>query len=424
MIGLQGREVGAAAAVASPGHGLRAWPRYRPGSVEIGGGGPRLLLSMGAGMAMFAAVFSIPLVQRATGLRAAHAALILGAYYAAMVVNDYVLHPAALRSRAGFNTQLAVLFFYNELFNLLLVVVPNRPWSPLWMSLALWAFKTGAWQEIDASLFALACHGIGPLLTIPVFLWRGAPLAESIAAPVLTSLVCASAYAMLSAMSASWRAVRQAQREEIDRYRERAATLERERVARDLHDSLGSTLALTTSYARVMRRHAEDPDAIRRIADVVEEMGREGLDALRGLLDALSPDDTTVDAVVRTAERLAERCEAAHQVRVDLEALGDRTRPLSGDLHVAVARVIQEALRNAIRHGGAGHVGLTIDARAEAFALRIEDDGAGVVASESTREGRGLSNMRHRATERGGRFAITPRAGGGTVVTWEVPWRG
>ncbi|MBK6530869.1 MAG: sensor histidine kinase [Deltaproteobacteria bacterium] len=402
-------------------HRWRLWPRYQPGSVEIGGGGPRLLLNMGGALALCAAVLSLPPVHRATGLSPARVVMVLGAYFLAMVFNDLVMHPAALRSRRGFDAQIATLFLYNEFFCLLVVVLPNQPWSPLWLAPALWAFKTGSWQEIDSSLFGLACHLLGPLLTIPVFVSRGVPLAHAVVGPLLASVVCGLAYAMLGATSAAWRDVRDAQKAELERHRARAEFHERERVARDLHDSVGSTLALTASYATIIRRYADDPDAMRKIAATLEEMGREGLADLRAILDALAPDDATVDALPRTIEHIAEQCEIGADVRVEVRVTGDRSRRLSGSQHLAVARVAQEALRNAIQHGGARRISCELDADA-AGALTVLDDGAGLDASRDVGGGRGVASMRRRAEELGGRFELASGDHGGVRVRWSVPW--
>lgn len=398
---------------------LRWWPGYRPDSVEIGGGGPRLLLAMGAGIAALAALLSLPFVREATGLSAAQAWAILGGYYAAMVCNDLVLHPMARRARWGFDLQIALLFAYNHLFPTLLVVVPNRPWSPLWMALALWSFQTASWQEIEGSVFALACHALAPLLTIPVFIARGAPVAQSVAAPVLTSAVCALAYLMLTQTQATWRAVREAQRAEIERYRERAAALERDRVARDLHDAVGSTLALTASYAGLVRRNADDPEATRRVAATLEEMGREGVVELRGLLDALSPEERTVAGLAQTAQRLADRCEGAWGMEVEVEVRGDRARSVRAMVHLAAARVLQESLHNAARHGRARRVAVTVDA-GDALTLTVLDDGEGL--GPAREGGRGLASMRRRAEELGGNFSLAPRPEGGMALRWTVPW--
>ena len=88
----------------------------------------------------------------------------------------------------------------------------------------------------------------------------------------------------------------------------------------------------------------------------------QGLADLRAILDGLTPEDSTVEALPHTIERLAGRCEAGGEVRVDVRVSGDRSRRLSGSQHLAAARVAQEALRNAIRHGGARHVTYEVDA--------------------------------------------------------------
>jgi signal transduction histidine kinase len=82
---------------------------------------------------------------------------------------------------------------------------------------------------------------------------------------------------------------------------------------------------------------------------------------------------------------------------------------------VAVAR---EALSNVVRHAHARAVEVNVDVTADAFTLRVTDDGVGIVAGKP---GSGLSNLRARAEERSGTFSVGPVDPRGTTLTWRVP---
>jgi two-component system CheB/CheR fusion protein len=83
-------------------------------------------------------------------------------------------------------------------------------------------------------------------------------------------------------------------------------------------------------------------------------------------------------------------------------------------------RIAQEAVNNAIKHGHAGQITLTLSADPQQVWLAIEDDGAGFQPSLAPGRGMGLHMMNYRARMVGAAFSIAPRAGGGTTVTCSV----
>jgi signal transduction histidine kinase len=400
----------------------RLWPRWEPGAVELGAGGVGPLLTTGAGLAVVTAVLCVPMIARTLGLPPRWSVPLMAAYYACMVANDLVLHPWAMRSKRGFDAQLAIVPLYNAAFIAALIVVPGDPRTPLWMGLLMYAATTASWQEIDKSWAFLAFHMAAPLATIPLFVSRGAPLGWSLAGPLLCSLLSGMGYHLVALTTSHWRRIRAEQARTIAELRARAAELERARLAQDLHDSVGSALGLVGLYGDLVERHAREPEQLLRIAGTLREATREGLGELRGVLDAMAPARGDLATLAENLRRTGARAAAATEANVEVALEGAGDAWLDGAVRLALVRVFQEAVANALRHGRARRVTATLGRVAGArVRLVVEDDGAGLGPAPARTGARGLAGMRRRAEELGGTCAIGPGAGGGTRVAFEVP---
>ncbi|MGW4158543.1 sensor histidine kinase [Streptomyces sp. NPDC004788] len=230
--------------------------------------------------------------------------------------------------------------------------------------------------------------------------------------------------AWLIAAGAAGEALRQAERraDEAERTREetarRRADEERLRIARELHDSLTHQISVIKVQAEVAvhvarRRGEEVPPALLAI----QEAGREANRELRATLEALRDDDTAPPRGLDDVPELVEKArafglEASLTVRgrpEDVPAAVDRT----------VYRIVQESLTNVARHAEAATTAsVRIDWRADAVAVRVDDDGRG---GKAVAPGLGLLGMRERVTALGGRLRAEPRAGGGFTVQAELP---
>jgi signal transduction histidine kinase len=399
----------------------RLWPRYSPGTVELGGAGLRPLLRMGGALALGAAVLATPPLVSLTGLSAPIAVGLFAAYFLCMVVNDFVLHPLAMRSRAGFNLQLAIVPLYNVAFCAAFVIIPGDPKSPLWMALLLYACTTGTWQEIDASLALLALHVAAPLATIPFFVARGAAVGWSVSAPALCAIVSGLAYHSYAMLGETWRQVRRQQAATIDSLRARAVELHRQELARDLHDSVGSALAVAVLYGDLIERNLDRPDELRLISATLREAGRDGLGELRGVLDALEPADATLDGLATDLGRLARRVTAASGAEVSVATTGDVQAELDGRVRLVLVRVFQESLNNAIRHGHSRLIHARLAVLDRQVTLEVQDDGSGFDPSAAPGTGRGVRGMSARAQELGGRWTLGSSPGRGTRVSITLP---
>ena len=194
---------------------------------------------------------------------------------------------------------------------------------------------------------------------------------------------------------------------------------ERSRVARELHDDALQRVA-------VLRHEMEQiallagPEAAHRISGVAGELEDLGT-VLRTAAHQLHPSVVEKAGLVRALGALAEEFgrTAGLDVRLALPPADLRVTTAVG---IAAYRIAQEALRNVVRHAGVTQADLALEVRDGTLTLSIADAGKGFAADVPRPEdGLGLIAMGQRAVTAGGRLTVTPRPGGGTVVTATLP---
>ena len=195
---------------------------------------------------------------------------------------------------------------------------------------------------------------------------------------------------------------------ELGRWIEQHIEAERRMIARELHDELGQSVTAIRSMAlsvarRVHAHDAESEQAARLIADESSRL----YDAMHGLIPRLTPLVLDSFGLTEALSDLAERTRRSHPaVQVGLQVeLGD-TR-LAGDVALALYRAAQEGITNALRHGQAKVLKLTLHAAPEGLTLDVVDDGQGLPAAGTQRSGHyGLRWLAERVEALGGRFSI------------------
>lgn len=192
-----------------------------------------------------------------------------------------------------------------------------------------------------------------------------------------------------------------------------AVVEDRRRLARELHDGVLQELSWIRSEARVLSRRAEDGTTVQSILDASDR----ALDEARAAVDALGRDvdEPLGYALHRSARDVAER----HGGRVVVE-LDDSVEADQHQRH-GLARIVREAVGNALRHGGADCVRVTLRATPTGSRLVVQDDGRGFdVAAAAHNNGYGLTSMRERARQLPGACVVTSAPGCGTTV--DVTW--
>ena len=197
-----------------------------------------------------------------------------------------------------------------------------------------------------------------------------------------------------------------------------AIELERQRVARELHDVIGHGLGVILLQAGAVRRLLRPEQEDERAAlESAEQTGRQSLAELRRVIGALRADDVAPAAGLAALDALAEQVGAAGlPVTVSVEG---SPRPLPAALEHSAYRVVQEALTNALKHAGPAHADVRVRFEPEWLDLTIEDDGRGI--GNGGPPGFGLLGMRERAALFGGHLDAGPRSGGGFAVHARLP---
>jgi signal transduction histidine kinase len=205
--------------------------------------------------------------------------------------------------------------------------------------------------------------------------------------------------------------------------REVARQEERNRLARDLHDSIKQQIfVIQTAAATAQARFDGDQAGARLALEQVRGSAREAMTEMQVMLDQLRAVPLENASLV---ESLKKQCEAlgfrtGAQVAFELGDLPP-SEALPPGAHEAILRAAQEALANVGRHACAASVLVSLGSGLRQVELRIEDDGAGFDPDQS-RRGQGIQNMRARAEEFGGEFELISQPGGGTSVAFSIPY--
>ena len=204
-----------------------------------------------------------------------------------------------------------------------------------------------------------------------------------------------------------------------ERSRELSIVEERDRIARELHDSVAQklfSLRLTADAAAALVER--DPARAAAQLATVRGLAAEAAEELRSTVVGLRPADLSaegLDAALRKQVALLDRVHAA-RVRVFAEPVPR----LSPEREQAAYRIAQEALHNALRHADPQTVEVRLTADGTSVSLEIRDDGAGL-ATTNGGSTLGLASMRDRAVAAGGSLVVESTPGGGTTVRLEVP---
>jgi signal transduction histidine kinase len=199
---------------------------------------------------------------------------------------------------------------------------------------------------------------------------------------------------------------------------ELAATQERNRLAREIHDNLGHYLTIVNVQIEAAKVTC-DSDQSRALdaLNKAQELARKGLTSVRESVAALrvSPvEDRPIDEAIA---ELIEDSQAAG-VQTDFNVIGDK-KPVESKSALALYRVVQEGLTNVCKHANASHVDVELDfSPAETIRLMLRDDGVG---SADTDGGFGLIGLRERVQLLGGEFNVQTQLGQGFQIDVTLP---
>ena len=278
---------------------------------------------------------------------------------------------------------------------------PLRSWAPL-LILLVPMIMAAHWQEPYLGLLDPALYG---------------------------ALVSVVAIAVVPAMIALLlRVRREGEREVRDQERRRYAYEERLRIARDVHDVVGHSLAVITMQAGVAlhvldkeRTVQPRPDRVAESLEAIKKTSREALAELRTTLEVFRSDSeeplSPVPGLARLDDLVERLRSAGRDVTLVRESSDDR-EALPAAVDQAAFRIIQESLTNVVRHAAAAHVTVGVTAHAGTLTVEVSDDGPAISLPA---EGNGIRGMRERAKAVGGRLQVLIGQPSGLVVRAELP---
>jgi signal transduction histidine kinase len=207
-----------------------------------------------------------------------------------------------------------------------------------------------------------------------------------------------------------------------ERGRELSFVEERNRLARDLHDSVVQKLfGIVLAAQSAATLFDRDQDSARGQVQKLQELTQDAIQELRSLIFQLRPAAVESDGLAAALAKHVQVLRRVHRQEIDLEVTGEpRLRP---DIDDEVFRIAQEALHNGVKHAAAGRLELLLEEGERRLALTVRDDGVGFDPGATAHRSRrlGLTSMEERATALGGTLRIDSAPGKGTTIELEVP---
>ena len=206
---------------------------------------------------------------------------------------------------------------------------------------------------------------------------------------------------------------------------------ERRRIAVDLHDNIGQTLALTKMKLDSLLDQASIGDSAAGLTKPLEEvtdMVGQSIQQTRSLMTDLSPSVLYELGFIEALEWLGEQIQVQHGLKVIVET-DPKIRKIDQDIQILLFRATRELLLNAVKHSGAKEVYIILQRIGENIRITVKDNGSGFDISgfdqiSKRTGGFGLLSIRERLHYIGGLFEIVTKKGHGTSVSLVAPQKG
>ena len=232
--------------------------------------------------------------------------------------------------------------------------------------------------------------------------------------------LCGGSAAVLVGLVVNWRARELRRIYELERIN--ALNEQRRQIARDIHDELGSSLTHIMQLSSQAQSSAAPSDKAGLRAERITSIAGEAVDNIGEIVWANNPEYDTLEDLVAYLREYAANFFAETRIKVQFdfpETVPSMT--VTGLIRRNLVLLVKEALQNVSKHADARHVTVRLAMRNGMLELSLGDDGRGLPASGLRRAGSGLTNMRQRASELEGTFAINSQPGRGTDIRVVVP---
>ncbi len=203
--------------------------------------------------------------------------------------------------------------------------------------------------------------------------------------------------------------------------REAGVLDERQRMAREIHDTIAQGLTGVITQIEAINQTWGDEAEVHRRLDTTADLARESLTEVRRSVQAIRPGPLEATRLPEALGDIATSWSAVNEVPVEVTVTGER-RPLHPEIEVVLLRAAQEGLANAAKHSIASRVGITLSFLDGSIALDIRDDGKGFDPATAVFEsGFGLAAMRQRVENAHGNLQVESAPGEGTALSVRIP---
>ncbi len=201
---------------------------------------------------------------------------------------------------------------------------------------------------------------------------------------------------------------------------ELAALEERQKLARELHDSVSQALYGISLGAHAARTALSlDPDHVDEPLDYIVSLAEAALAEMRALIFELRPESLETEGLVSALTKQVEALQARHKIVVSTELRDEPDLPMRAKQELY--RIALEAMHNTVKHAHAGQVMLRLEQTGDEVVLEVQDDGAGFDTGASFPGHLGLHTMQERVSNLGGMLQIQSAPGQGTRLLAQVP---
>lgn len=198
---------------------------------------------------------------------------------------------------------------------------------------------------------------------------------------------------------------------------------ERQRLAREIHDTLAQGFTSIVMHLEAAEQAISDPQTTQKHLDRARSTARSSLEQARRVVQDLRPDSLEKQSLPEAIERTAARWNEETGIPVTTKATGNPL-PLHSNIEVTLLRAAQEALHNIRKHAQATEVQLTLSYMGDVVILDVQDNGVGLDGAEPSHlsGGYGLQAMRERVEACGGTLTLESDPGEGTTVVIAIPF--
>jgi two-component system sensor histidine kinase UhpB len=212
------------------------------------------------------------------------------------------------------------------------------------------------------------------------------------------------------------------ERRELARIVDQRLEEERRVIAHELHDEFGQSVTAIRALAQAIAVHAGTREpAARETAELISAEAARLYDNMHGLIPRLTPFALDTLGLAASLENLVRDWQRRFPA-VTLTVRHEIPADLGPSVALAIYRVVQEGLINALRHAQASRVDVAVSADARRIAVSVRDDGAGLPDDWSRAGHFGLRGLAERVAQLGGTFAVANAQQGGVVLTAEIPF--